>query len=104
MTDDERVERVERNREKELADYRELEIVGSEALLKSVNDPFDYALKLRSGETIRFTKSTIIWKGWIHLSGIGQCGECTGLPYPAPRGIDVRLSDIVWVMDAPEDS
>jgi hypothetical protein len=28
----------------------------------------------------------------------------SNLPYPADRGVDVRIADIVWAMDAPEGS
>jgi hypothetical protein len=77
----------------------------SRALLKSCSDYFDYALKLRTGEVIRFRSATLLNKEWIHLE-IEDAERNTefALPYKADRGIDVRLSDIVWVMDAPEGS
>ena len=80
-------------------------LIGSRALLKSCSDYFDYALKLRTGEVIRFRGATLLNKEWIHLKieDAGQNTECA-LPYKADRGIDIRLSDIVWVMDAPEGS
>jgi hypothetical protein len=82
-------------------------ILGSKALLKACHDsPFDYALKLRTGEVIRFCGATIINAEWIHLEvyAMDEQPERNCLPFPADRGIDVRIGDIVWVMDAPEGS
>lgn len=77
---------------------REKRILGSEALIKATQDCFDYALKLRTGDIISFSEAKIIAPEWVHLSG------CSGLPFMADRGVDVRISDIVWVMDAPNGS
>ena len=78
-------------------------IVGSGALCKACLDEFDYALQLRNGTVIRFEFAKIISKDWVHLDRWN--GEDSGnLPFSARRGIDVRISDIVWVMDAPEGS
>ena len=81
-------------------------MLGSSALAKACVDHFDYALKLRTGEVIRFTDAKIIRPGWIHLdvTPLYGCPESNGLPFPADRGVDVRIADIVWVMDAPEGS
>lgn len=78
-------------------------IFGSPALAKAVEDEFDYALKLKSGEVIRFTLATLNPHGWITLHGVTRDDMTTGhsLPYPAGRGVDVRLDEILWVMDAP---
>lgn len=79
-------------------------------LIKSMMDPFDYALKLRSGETVRFEYADSIGGGWVRLTlkywddpsmGVGKDER---IAFPAPRGVDVRISDIVWVMDAPMGS
>jgi hypothetical protein len=82
-------------------------ILGSHALAKACSDPFDYALKLRTGEVIRFVEARIISSGWIHLD-VMPPDDCqpvgSNLPYPADRGVDVRIADIVWAMDAPEGS
>jgi hypothetical protein len=90
-------------------DYNDLMLmlVGSHALAKACQDDhFDYALKLRTGEVIRFTGATMISPGWIHLEARPLYGSSknNGLPFPADRGVDVRIADIVWVMDAPEGS
>ena len=82
-------------------------MLGSQALTKACLDNyFDYALKLRTGEVIRFTGARVISPEWIHLDATPLYGgaEHNGLPYKADRGVDVRIADIVWVMDAPEGS
>jgi hypothetical protein len=78
------------------------------ALLKAVMDYFDAAVGLRDGTIIRFCTAQI-HGDFIHLDlgsadsgGMDQLpGRC---PYPFRRGVDVRLSDIVWCADAPEGS
>ena len=77
-----------------------LQLCGSEALAKACVDPFDYALKLDTGEIFRFNFARIINSGWVHITGIGENRATWG----HERGIDIRLSSIVWVMDAPEGS
>jgi len=82
-------------------------ILGSKALAKAcVDNPFDYALKLRTGEVIRFCGATIIDAAWIHLEVYSMAAQPHRfrIPFPAKRGIDVRIADIVWVMDAPGGS
>lgn len=82
-------------------------LLGSYALTKAcLDDYFDYALKLRTGEVIRFTGAKVISPEWIHLDATPLYGqeENNGLPFPADREVDVRIADIVWVMDAPEGS
>jgi hypothetical protein len=82
-------------------------VVGSTALAKACTDcSFDYAVRLRTGDVIRFVGAEIINSEWIHLD-LGNWldqPKSNGLAYPAERGIDVRIADIVWVMDAPEGS
>jgi hypothetical protein len=80
-------------------------LIGSEALAKACVDPFDYALKLRTGEVIRFERARMLDPRWIHLSlGDWEQDAVKILPYKADRGVDIRVADIVWVMDAPEGS
>lgn len=78
-------------------------MIGSAALAKACLDQdFDYALKLRGGEVIAFKGATLLCKEWIHLDvkpPHDQPPDC--LAFPADRGVDVRISEIVWVMDAP---
>lgn len=82
-------------------------MLGSSALSKACADkPFDYALRLRSGEVIRFSGAEIIRPGWIHLDVFPPASQPARdrLPFLADRGIDVRIDEILWVMDAPEGS
>ena len=76
----------------------------SGALAKSLSDPFDYALKLRTGEVIRYEGADIVNKDWVHLKGARIDGGWEDENPHFDRGIDVRLSDIVWVKDAPYGS
>lgn len=83
---------------------RHLKLLGG-ALQKSTCDSFEYALRLRTGEMIVFGESTYVSGDWIHLENATAVHSLRG-PSPDaksyfPRGIDVRISDIVWVMDAP---
>ena len=81
-------------------------IIGSEVLAKATMDPFDYAIRLRSGETIRFQEAKVISQDWLHLveAKLDSLSCDTKQPKEFPRGIDVRISDIVWAKDAPYDS
>jgi hypothetical protein len=84
------------------------------SLLKAVSDPFDYALRLRTGEVIQF-QSAELNGDYVTLTLHGGLGDHADtynphgqdgprLEYPCPRGVDVRLSEIVWCADAPEGS
>jgi len=88
------------------------------ALLKACWDDFWYACGLRNGAVISFSSAQICGD-WVHLSNSGNClpirdgvgcwhrdeePHVLGLPFPCPRGVDVRLADIVWVADAPRGS
>lgn len=70
------------------------------AFTKSLYDPFDYALKLRTGEVIRYEHASLAGTEWAHLHQARDYPE--GEEYP--RGIDIRLSEVVWVKDAPQGS
>jgi len=76
-----------------------------QVLLKAACDPFDYALKLRTGEVIRFYEAHI-HGDHVTLSGQTNNYEAPveGLQFACPRGVDVRIADIVWCADAPEGS
>ncbi len=82
-------------------------LTGSHALAKAcLDNGFDYALKLRTGEVIRFIGAEILTPEWIRLEVAHPHNQPDEnyLPYKADRGVDVRIADIVWVMDAPEGS
>ena len=79
-----------------------------DALAKACHDPFEYAVGLVSGLVVSFTEANHISREWVHLSGIVSCE-------PGPlvladrtilfdRGLDVQVSQIVWVCDAPHGS
>ncbi len=85
-----------------------------EPLIKSTEDPFVYAIGLRDGSVIVYDSAEI--KGeWIHLSieeGPGGPESRTGFfqtirgsikkkDLVLGRGVSVRISDIMWVADAP---
>lgn len=79
------------------------------SLIKATFDSFEYILGLRDGTEIYFSEAKINGE-WVHLNewangpddqkfrttAKNQCPFC--------RGIDVRLSDIVWCADAPHGS
>ena len=82
------------------------------ALIKAVNDPFDYALRLKDGSLIFFEYAipcgknnewaslyfqdihswSEVWRGsFNHTFAVGGYA----------RGLEVRVSEIVWAADAP---
>jgi hypothetical protein len=79
---------------------------GSEVLAKSCWDPFDYLLKLKTGEIINYSEARLINDDWIHLDFHDYQVEQRNneIPSRCNRGIDVKLSEIVWVIDAPYES
>jgi hypothetical protein len=71
------------------------------ALWKATHDSYVYWMKLRTGELLRFERARIDGE-WVHLHNCVHLG-----PFPHQtddfnlgRGMDVRLSDIVWVVDS----
>ena len=84
------------------------------SLLKAaIDNPFDYALGLRSGHVLRFKGCqfhgawvTIMWNDDLtgeRVDGVSS-GPVLGTHYTFDRGVDVRLDDIVWCADAPQGS
>jgi hypothetical protein len=81
------------------------------ALVKAIFDPFDYVLGLRDGRIIHFQEAKLCGSNkWVNLFGNGHgfknegAIEVTGIDHEFPRGINVRISDIMWVADAPNGS
>ena len=79
------------------------------AILKAMRDhPFMYAIGLRDGTVLFIEGVTKVHGEWITVTlwhGIPeQAKQLTKNFPPCPRGVDVRLSDIVWAADAPYDS
>ncbi len=75
------------------------------SLLKAaIDNPFDYALGLRSGHVLRF-KGCQFHGAWVTIMlGEGVRSEPLGTHYTFDRGVDVRLDEIVWCADAPQGS
>ena len=71
------------------------------ALIKACRDEFHYSLKLRNSkpmETIDFTRARINGN-WITIMNDDEFINIDGIT--CPRGFDVNISEIVWVVDAP---
>jgi hypothetical protein len=87
------------------------------ALLKACATPFDYALGLSTGHVLYFESAKLSEDGlWLHVKphegehGLpytdpgNQIWPMRGVPYPFVRGLDVRVSAIIWIADAPRGS
>jgi hypothetical protein len=76
------------------------------ALVKAVGDRFQYACRLRTGDIVRFTGATIRGEyATLELdTQLWPEDPAREVPYPFPRGLDVRIVDIVWCGDAPDGS
>ncbi len=72
-------------------------------LEKACQDLFLYAVRLRTGETWLFEKALPINPEWvelrIRLDHWAHKNDLNGMTFP--RGVEVRVSDIVWIADAP---
>lgn len=110
QTEQEKLDELE---QQEIVRQRELEIkaveekLGSQALAKAcLDDQFDYALRIRTGEVIRFVGAKVLNSEWItvELRPMEEQPEHHRIAFKADRGMDIRIADIVWVMDAPEGS
>jgi hypothetical protein len=73
------------------------------SLQRALTEPGDYALRLRTGEVVRFTRAER-FDAFVALfapggpSAISQSGE----PAPEfPDGLEVRITDIVWCARGP---
>ncbi|GEM_PF-6476477 len=73
-----------------------------DALIKACHDPFEYELQLRTGTVVRFVEARPINRDWVHIEVGDRDQKCELSRFE--RGIDVRLSDIVYVADAPDGS
>jgi hypothetical protein len=87
------------------------------ALLKACARPSDYALGLSTGHVLYFESATLSEDGlWLHVEphegehGVAythpdnQVWPMRGVPYSFARGLDVRVSAIIWIADAPRGS
>lgn len=75
-------------------------------ICKAIRDPFDYVVGLRSGAVIHFTGEDVKIVGeWIVIKGVEEETSKSKLfPFPCPRGVQIRLSEIAWFADAPMGS
>lgn len=82
-----------------------------QALLKAQADPFEYALGLKDGTVIYFEEcelgSIASFNGWVTINKIrshtvAAVDRDEGVtPICFARGMEVHLSAIAWVADAP---
>ena len=77
-----------------------------DALIKSTYDHYSYAVRLKSGATIYFSEAAVGRS--VHWA-ILDPGDQGGYPEPSnkkidgclcPRGLEVRVSEIVWAADS----
>lgn len=75
-----------------------------DALRKAVDDPFDYALYTKEFGWVDFTEAQDLNPEWVRLLGVKLCyyDHKTGLD--VSRGLDIRVSMILAVIDAPRGS
>ena len=76
------------------------------SLIKACHDPFSYILCLRNGTTFEFSEAEV--KGnWVTISSAFPDTALDGKTpddLPFPRGVDIKLSEIIWCADAPRGS
>ncbi len=79
-----------------------------DALIKSLEDPFDYALGLKDKSVIFFSHAELLSEEWIKIflasnQGRSEYFNISGLDvkFGLDRGLEIRISEIVWVADAP---
>src|SRR5262245_56753945 len=76
-------------------------------LSKAFSDPFNYAMGLTNGRIIRFEQAKYCGYEWVLLTGITTFDfdpPDTYIGFLCPRGVQIRLKEIIWVADAPEGS
>jgi hypothetical protein len=78
------------------------------SLIKAACDPYDYALRIVTGEVVYFYACTL-HEDWVHIEALdgdlrrslhAEIKEAD-LSIKAERGLDIRLEHIVWCADAP---
>ena len=68
------------------------------ALIKALDDPFKYFVVLASGETFYFERAEYLNNDFVRLRGLRPNPN----QFDYPRGIEVRVSEITSIADAPE--
>ena len=74
------------------------------SLNKALTDTFQYAVMLRGGQVIEFESAWRVGPDSPFVTLFGVSGNVMGYVSDiafgnAPRGLDVRVSDIVWCFD-----
>lgn len=66
----------------------------------------DYAVRLRSGEVVIICGVLLIDTIWVRLYPKAMSDQpCSSrIPFVHDNGMDVRIDDIVWIMDASDDA
>jgi hypothetical protein len=73
------------------------------SLERALVETAEYALRLRTGELVRFTRaerrgSFVV----LYAAGVAEAGVPAAGPLPAfPHGLEVRIRDIVWCARGP---
>jgi hypothetical protein len=73
------------------------------SLIKACYDSFFYVAYIRGLGVFEFTDAKIHGE-WVWLDRTSNYELKDHPPYPFERGIDVRLSEILWCADAPNGS
>ena len=74
------------------------------SLQRALVDSGDYALRLRTGEVVRFTRAERTGPSFVLLFASGQPATnlvSTERTSDFPNGLEVRISDIVWCARGP---
>lgn len=80
------------------------------SLVKAIDDEFDYGLQLRNGAIIYFTRAEYVSDDWVRVFPLDEVEDAGRTPFDRPplqysrRGVEVRVSAIEWVADAPGGS
>lgn len=68
------------------------------ALIKALSDPFEYTVCLSSGEVWIFERAEYVNNDFVKLHGLINLGNDD---FEYPRGIEIRVSEITSIADAP---
>lgn len=76
------------------------------ALIKAIGDNWGFRMKLRTGEVFKFGSAEPINDEWVHIpikqdfvrEHMRHLSQVFGEVHE--RGIDIRVSDIVWIVDS----
>lgn len=72
------------------------------ALAKACVDHFAYAVRLRTGEIYEFQEAEAINCDWVRIKEFDNPIGLNGIIFD--RGLEIKISEIVWVCDAPRGS